>query len=235
MWEQSDPLYVPALFLEYSSLLLLSRNGNKTFPYVSTHVYFLADRLILTSVISVTSGSHLTGPFHLRIISRFLLLPLVMTSDHPRTFNHHQLQLFRKRTWLQYVLPSLELQNFQLSKWFIEGGDTRHWILAPREVELSVLFPSLFLIISQSFESISFAWPRKHCQRAAAENPFSLSTSLRGCGMSGCVWVDDKFNCFRCHINSQLQRGENDHSLIISREGSVLTLSILPCPQGRIF
>ena len=27
---------------------------------------------------------------------------------------------------------------------------------------------------------------------------------------------------------------EHGHSLIISREGLILTLSILPCPQGRI-
>ena len=29
--------------------------------------------------------------------------------------------------------------------------------------------------------------------------------------------------------------GSTKHSLIISREGLILTLSILPCPQGRIF
>ncbi len=30
------------------------------------------------------------------------------------------------------------------------------------------------------------------------------------------------------------QMGRKKHSLIISREGLILTLSILPCPQGRV-
>ena len=34
--------------------------------------------------------SHMTTPFHLQTISCFLLSPLVMTGDHPRTFNDHQ-------------------------------------------------------------------------------------------------------------------------------------------------
>ena len=32
-----------------------------------------------------------------------------------------------------------------------------------------------------------------------------------------------------------LEEGSISQSLIISREGLILTLSILPCPQGRIF
>ena len=48
------------------------------------------------------------------------------------------------------------------------------------------------------------------------------------------IWLVKVVKFGRAAWNKDFRSGKT-HSLIISREGLILTLSILPCPQGRIF
>ena len=162
---------------------------------------------VSSSLVWLVSVSHLTGPFHLGTISCFLLLPLVMTSDHPRTFNEHQVQMFRKQAGgLQYVLPSLKLQKFRLTT-IIKVIHRRRWHTPLNSctqgsgTECPFPFsPDHFAIslINFYFEDLM----KGYCTESVNCRHFIIffiehELSMRGCGMVGCVWVDDKFNCFK--------------------------------------
>ena len=58
-------------------------------------------------------------------------------------------------------------------------------------------------------------------------------TSDPGPGPGNSISLSDFVSTVRCSIPTP-SPARRYHSLIISREGLILTLSILPCPQGRI-
>ena len=59
------------------------------------------------------------------------------------------------------------------------------------------------------------------------------SIRLRRVDRSGTKQCSEQYNAMQCQCSIRL-RVDTEHSLILSREGLILTMSILPCSQGWI-
>ena len=90
LYLKTSLLYPSPFILKYSHLL----SGRCVwFSPMRPAVWLVTPHHIMCFTVSHSlshSVSHMTAPFHLQIISCFLLSPLVMTGDHPRTFNDDQ-------------------------------------------------------------------------------------------------------------------------------------------------